>query len=66
MKQLVDRVKRKLALEGISTDVVYGLVVGKIMPFLTAAEIESEYNLVADLIGCVHYLLIMTLNKGTT
>ncbi|KAM3186888.1 hypothetical protein ACTXT7_003420 [Hymenolepis weldensis] len=64
MKQLVDRVKRKLALEGISTDVVYGLVVRKIMPFLTAAEIESEYNLVADLIGCVHNLLIMTLNKG--
>nr|CDS31626.1 kinetochore associated protein 1 [Hymenolepis microstoma] len=64
LKQLVDRVKIKPVLESISGDVVYGLILHKIMPFLTAAEIESDFNLVSDLIRCIYVLLIMASNKG--
>ncbi|VDN96726.1 unnamed protein product [Rodentolepis nana] len=64
LKQLVDRVKMKPDLESVSIDVVYGLVLRRIMPFLTAAEIESDFNLVSDLIRCVYVLLILASNKG--
>lgn len=66
MKHLLERVDRIPPLEDIDADVVHAFLVGKIMPYLTGIEIDSKFDQVADLLGCVYGLLCRVLNKGIT